>query len=139
MAVLVKEPRLSSSEIAGRIIDTEASLGEKLMLIECWTAAANELANHDRKKARNPASDGIHGQFLPMLERMKLQQKKDDLFFGVSSLFDQPMQKVGTVTRTSKSLSSKDKSKPHKNNFYPVCDLFISQLLCLLSEQVVLS
>jgi hypothetical protein len=45
VAVLVKVPRIASSELAERMLDSEASLGEKLMLIECMPAAAVELSN----------------------------------------------------------------------------------------------
>jgi len=35
VAVMVRRPRESIPEIANRLIDSEASLGEKLMLVEC--------------------------------------------------------------------------------------------------------
>jgi len=40
VAVVVKEPKVASSELSSRMLDSEASLGEKLMLIECLPAAA---------------------------------------------------------------------------------------------------
>lgn len=129
VALLVKEPRGASSEMAMRMLDTEASLGEKLMLIECIPAAAAELADQESTAASNS-----------VLDKVKSQIQADNKFFGISSIFDDPVRSVGTVKRVSKSLqSSLNQSIPaRKNNFLPVCELFVSQLFFLMSEQSVL-
>jgi len=55
--VLVKVPRIASSELAERMLDSEASLGEKLMLIECMPAAAVELSNQSYSDSQNVQFD----------------------------------------------------------------------------------
>jgi len=41
------QPSIASSQIALRMLDPEASLGEKLMLVECLPTAAVELGDFE--------------------------------------------------------------------------------------------
>lgn len=45
VALIVQQPRQSLQEIVSRILDSETSLGEKVILIECLPTAAVELSN----------------------------------------------------------------------------------------------
>lgn len=74
------------------MLDNEASLGEKLMLIECMPAAAAQLSNNEGVTAS------------PLQDRFEAQQKSDNSFFGIQSIFDNPIKQIGKVTKVSKSL-----------------------------------
>lgn len=45
VALIVQQPRQSLNQIIERIQDSETSLGEKVMLVECLANAAVELSN----------------------------------------------------------------------------------------------
>ena len=79
-------PREALSEITSRMLDSEASIGEKVMLIECLSNAAVRLSNIKEKQSA-------------IIEKFKEQQEKDNQFFGIKSIFDEEIQQVGTVIR----------------------------------------
>ena len=49
-AILEKQPEIAGVTIAKRILDSEASLGEKLLLVEVIGNASNNLANDSQQQ-----------------------------------------------------------------------------------------
>ena len=74
--------------------DPECSMGERLSLTETVVCSARMLSG----AATSDETD----------ERKALEGKikQDNQFFGIKSIFDEPMRKVGTVTKVSKGLKT---------------------------------
>ncbi|CDW87236.1 UNKNOWN [Stylonychia lemnae] len=125
-ALVERIPKQISILIANRVADSEASLGEKLLLVEVLGNAALELAN-----------DQAPQEFLEQ-QRMYIveQQKQENEFFQTPSMFDQPMQVLGTLKR---SLSRAKIPQGQKNNFHQQSDYFIFPTLHILKNAFVLS
>ena len=95
VSVVNSQPRGSLCQIVARMKDSECGMGERLSLTETMVCSARMLSG---EVATQPSEE---------MKQIMDKLKTDNQFFGIKSVFDEPMQKVGTVTKTSKSLANK--------------------------------
>ena len=84
MQIIAACPKEAIPEIMNRLIDSEASLGEKLMLVESVQCAAVEMSD---KSGDGSALEGAHPT-----SAIRQQLQSDNEFFGIKSIFDTEMQ-----------------------------------------------
>ena len=78
--------------------DSESSLGEKLILVETIQMAVVQLSNSTEIYNKDESAS-VESKYLTQL-------KKDNKFFEIKSIFDEPMILSGTIVRKSKALES---------------------------------
>ena len=88
-AIIKMRPVEACGEITNRMLDEESSVGEKIMIIECLSNAAVQLSNTKQSEK----SESI------LIDQFKLQQKKDNDFFGIKSIYDDEIKPLGTIVR----------------------------------------
>eukprot|EP00347_Sterkiella_histriomuscorum_P016714 403352132 len=126
-ALLEKQPKTIALIIVERIQDSEASLGEKLFLIEVLGNSASNLTNE-----KSQEQDFTH---IQSYRNLNISQQEDNQFFETKSLFDEPIQILGTLKR---KLAAPKIQKGHINHFHPYADIFIYPSLHLIRSAFVL-
>lgn len=101
------------------------------MLVECLPSAAVELSNFNFIPENAKTQD--------LKTKIEEQQKLDNHFFGIQSIFDKQQSQIGTVLKQSRSLTNKKQNKGKKNEFYPYAENFIYQMMHLMSQTSILS
>ena len=81
-----------------RMSDSESSLGEKLILVETIQMAVVYLSNSSEILNKDESAS-VESKYMTQL-------KKDNNFFEIKSIFDEPMISSGTIIRKSKALES---------------------------------
>lgn len=105
--------------------DSECSMGERLSLTEAVVCSARMLSG-EGAPSNSEEFRALQGKI-----------KEDNQFFGIKSLFDEPMKKVGTVTKVSKGLSKKTETL--KTTFMQNAEPFVFSCIDLLGSPEILA